>query len=184
MTDFQLPALVTNLFAAFGINDPAQMLILLLSSILGVLLILIVLIAFHGRPSESGASPTQRKAETNSTADRLAEEPVISVARQPPNEDASVTRKEDNKDEAVDAAEQIEDFQIFKRSAPKSTFAGQSLPVLATDDGMSIAEHLRLIEKEMVRLRELYRDGHITRDIYIDETRSLYHQARGLSSVS
>ena len=30
---------------------------------------------------------------------------------------------------------------------------------------MTTAEHLRLIEKEMVRLRDLYRGGHITRDM-------------------
>ena len=49
---------------------------------------------------------------------------------------------------------------------------------------MSTADYLRLIEKEMVRLRDLYQGGHITRDNNIDETRSLYHQARGLTSVS
>ena len=49
---------------------------------------------------------------------------------------------------------------------------------------MSTTDYLRLIEKEMVRLRDLYKGGHITRDMYIDETRSLYHQARGLTSVS
>ena len=49
---------------------------------------------------------------------------------------------------------------------------------------MSTPDHLRLIEKEMVRLRDLYHGGHITRDIYIDETQSLYIQARELSSIS
>ncbi len=184
MTKFQLPAPVNELFVAFGITDPAQMLILLLSSILGLLLVLIILIAFSGRPVGKSELPNQSKFSAPSLAVNQAVDPVISVAQQPVEDDVSVTQEEDNSDAAAGATEQVEDFQIFKRQKQKSHITGQSATSLAADAQMSIADHLRLIEKEMVGLRDLYRGGHITRDIYIDETRSLYHQARGLSSGS
>ena len=81
-------------------------------------------------------------------------------------------------------AEPLEDFRIFKR--PKGAPAKPARPSssAAADEQLSTTEHLRLIEKNMIRLRDLYQGGHITRDMYVDETRSLYHQARGLSSIS
>ena len=111
-------------------------------------------------------------------------DPVISVSHRSTSDDASVTQQRDNTDIAAGATEQLDDFQIFKRSKKKSSIAIQSASSLKADDQMSTADYLRLIEKEMVRLRDLYQGGHITRDMYIDETRSLYHQARGLTSVS
>ena len=56
MIDVQLPVLVTDLFSVFGMTDPSWMLIILLSAVLGVLLVLIVLLAFRGRPSDSNLS--------------------------------------------------------------------------------------------------------------------------------
>ena len=184
MTDFQLPIPVIDLFATLGITDSAQMLIIFLSSILGVLLVLIVLIAFRGRPTRNNGLSNQSEVNVSSQIDKPAVEPVISVARRPVSDDPSVTKQVDDIDAAVGAVEQVEDFRIFKRPKQKSPLVGQSAPSLAVDDNISTADHLRLIEKEMVRLRDLYQGGHITRNIYIDETRSLYHQARGLSSVS
>ena len=185
MTDFQLPVPVTDLFAAFGITDPAQMLIFLLSSMLGVLLLLIVFIAFRGRPHGKRSLPNQSNASMPSTDYTPPADPFISVVRKPVSNDTSAAQQTDNGDAAAArAAEQVEDFQIFKRPKQKSRLAGRSISSLAADDQMSTADHLRLIEKEMVRLRDLYQDGHITRDMYIDETQSLYHQARGLSSFS
>ena len=81
-------------------------------------------------------------------------------------------------------SEQVEDFQIFKRPRQKSIPAEQTTTSLELRDQMSTPDHLRLIEKEMVKLRDLYQGGHITRDMYIDETQSLYLQARELSSIS
>ncbi len=184
MNDFLLPASISELFAVFGINDSAQMLILLLSSILGVLLVLIVLIAFGGRPARKSAMPNQSKEDISSVAEKPTVEPVISVARQTHSKDASASHQASHSDASAEAAEQVEDFQIFTRPKQKSRLADQSAQSLEADAQMSTEEHLRLIEKEMVRLRDLFQGGHITRDMYIDETRSLYHQACGLSSVS
>ena len=184
MNELQFPVFVTDLFGAFGITDPAQMLIVVLSSILGVLIILIILVAFLGRPSKDSGSFNQMKVDTSAKTNMPELEPLISGNRQPDSDDASAALKADNLKHGSGVAEQVEDFQIFKRPKKKGRLAGQLELSSSQGEQMTTAEHLRLIEKEMVRLRDLYRGGHITRDMYVDETRTLYHQARGLSSVS
>ena len=173
MTDIQLPDAVLDLFAAFDIADPAQILILLLGGILVLLLVLIILIAARGRPASAAVSGT-------------AEPPSALPAEQGPATtalDMPVAPPVDTSPPPADA-EPLEDFRIFKR--PKGAPAKPARPSssAAADEQLSTTEHLRLIEKNMIRLRDLYQGGHITRDMYVDETRSLYHQARGLSSIS
>lgn len=173
MTDIQLPDAVLDLFAAFDIADPAQILILLLGGILVLLLVLIILIAARGRPASAAVSET-------------AEPPSALPAEQGPATtapDMPVAPPVDTSPPPADA-EPLEDFRIFKR--PKGAPAKPARPSspAAADEQLSTTEHLRLIEKNMIRLRDLYQGGHITRDMYVDETRSLYHQARGLSSIS
>ena len=173
MTDIQLPDAVLDLFAAFDIADPAQILILLLGGILVLLLVLIILIAARGRPASAAVSET-------------AEPPSALPAEQVPattTPDMPVAPPGDTSLPPADA-EPLEDFRIFKR--PKGAPAKPARPSssAAADEQLSTTEHLRLIEKNMIRLRDLYQGGHITRDMYVDETRSLYHQARGLSSIS
>ncbi len=73
------------------------------------------------------------------------------------------------------SAETIEeDFKIFKRVAPASQPPVESQAEINEDDELAI------IEKNMVRLKELFNEGHITRDVYVDETRTLYHQAKSI----
>ena len=73
------------------------------------------------------------------------------------------------------SAETIEeDFKIFKRVAPASQPPVESPAEINEDDELAI------IEKNMVRLKELFHEGHITRDVYVDETRTLYHQAKSI----
>ena len=184
MNDFLLPVSITELFAAFGINDSAHILIMLLSSILGVLLVLIVLIAIRGRPARQSALPNKSKVDISSLAEKPTVEPVISVVRQTDSDDALASQQLTNEDSSAGAAEQVEDFQIFKRPRQKPIPAEHTATSLEVRDQMSTADLLRLIEKEMVRLRDLYQGGHITRDMYVDETQSLYIQARELSSIS
>ena len=173
MTDIQLPDAVLDLFAAFDISDPAQIMILLLGGILVLLLVLIILIAARGRPASAAVSET-------------AEPPSAPPAEQGPattTPDMPVAPPVDASPPPADT-ELLEDFRIFKR--PKGAPAKPARPssTAAADEQLSTTEHLRLIEKNMIRLRDLYQGGHITRDMYVDETRSLYHQARGLSSIS
>lgn len=175
MTDIQLPDAVLDLFAAFDIVDPAQILILLLGGILVLLLVLIILIAARGRPASAAAAVSE-----------TAEPPSALPAEQVPatsTPDMPVAPPVDTSLPPADA-EPLEDFRIFKR--PKGAPAKPARPSssAAADEQLSTTEHLRLIEKNMIRLRDLYQGGHITRDMYVDETRSLYHQARGLSSIS
>ena len=184
MNNIQLPVFVTDLFFMFGVIDPAQMLIILLSLVLGVLLVLIMLIAFRGGAYGSNLSHQKGDAAVSSRTKTIAPEPIISKSTQPEEGDALVAQSANIMENSELLSEQVEDFQIFKRPTQKSTPEDQTAPSLDVKDPMSTAAHLRLIEQEMVRLRGLYQGGHITRDMYIDETRSLYLQARELSSIS
>ena len=184
MTDIQLPVSVTELFSAFGVTDPALMLIILLSLVLGVLLVLIVLIAFLGQSSGSALSYQKVETADLDRAETPAAEPIIPKATRPEGGDALGAQSSNKIENSELAAERVEDFQIFKRPRQKSTSTKQATTSLEARDQMSTPDRLRLIEKEMVRLRGLYQGGHITRDMYIDETQSLYIQARELSSIS
>ena len=184
MTSIQLPVSVTDLFSVFGVTDSARILIILLSLILGVLLVLIMLIAFRGRPSGSNVSHQKEEAADSSRAKTPAPEPIISKSTQPEEGDPLAAQSANIIEKSELVSEQVEDFQIFKRPRQKSTPSDQTAPSLDVKDPMSTADHLRLIEQEMVRLRGLYQGGHVTRDMYVDETRSLYLQAREISSIS
>ena len=184
MTDIQLPVSVTEVFYAFGVTDAALILITLLSLMLGLLLVLIVLIAFRGRPSGSNLSNQKEKAADSDRAETPATEPIIAKATRPEGDDALAAQSLTKIENSELAAEQVEDFQIFKRPRQKSNPAERTSTSLEVTEPISTLDHLRLIEKEMVRLRDLYQGGHITRDMYIDETQSLYIQARELSSIS
>ena len=183
MTDIQLPVLVIDLFSVFGMTDSAQILIALLSLVLGVLLVLIMLIVFRGRPSDNNSSRQKGEASDLFRAEKLAVEPIIPELTQPEGSDALAAQSKDKAENSELMAKQVDDFQIFKRPRQKSVPADLTAPSLNVKDQVSTAENLRLIEKEMVRLRDLYQSGHITREIYVDETRSLYYQARELSSI-
>ena len=184
MIDIQFPVSVTELFSAFGVTDPARILIILLSLVLGILLVLVVLIAFRGRPSDSNLSNQKEVAADSDRAETPAAEPIFPKATRPEGGDALAAQSLYKIENSELAAEQVEDFQIFKRPRQKSNPAEQTTTSPEVTDRMSTPDHLRLIEKEMVRLRDLYQNGHITRDMYIDETQSLYIQARELSSIS
>ena len=173
MTDIQLPDAVLDLFAAFDIADPAQILILLLGGILVLLLVLIILIAARGRPASATVS------ETAEPPLALPAEQVLATT----TPDMPVAPPVDTSLPPADA-EPLEEFRIFKRPKGASATPARASSSVAADEQLSTTEHLRLIEKNMIRLRDLYQGGHITRDMYVDETRSLYHQARGLSSIS
>ena len=184
MTNIQLPVSVTDLFSMFGVTDPSRMLIILLSLVLGVLLALIMIIAFRGRTSGSNLSHRKGEAADASRVKTPALEPIISKSTQTEEGDALAGDSASIIQDSELVSEQVEDFQIFKRSRQRSNPSDQTASSLDVKAPISIANHLRLIEQEMVRLRGLYQGGHITRDVYVDETRSLYLQARELSSTS
>ena len=79
----------------------------------------------------------------------------------------------------VKSTEAEEDFKIFRRT-PLATPKKQ----MSLSESTPVAEELELIEKNMIALKGLFRDGHITRDVYVDETRTLYNQAKTLADMS
>ena len=178
MTDIQLPDSIRDLFAAFDIADSAQILVLLLGAVLALLLVLIILIAVRGRSAPEAATVPASASVPDKT-----EPPVLSPP-EPAFDKLASAAPAVEASPALPESEQLEDFRIFKRPKAASAKPARTAPVASADENLSTTEHLQLIEKNMIRLRDLYQGGHITRDMYVDETRSLYHQARGLSSIS
>ena len=67
-------------------------------------------------------------------------------------------------------ADDADGFQLFKRKS-KSTNASSA--VLSAD-----MKRLADIEQEMLAIRELFRQGEISRSVYVAETKALYETAR------
>jgi len=178
MTDIQLPDSIRDLFAAFDIADSAQILVLLLGAVLALLLVLIILIAVRGRSAPAAAAVPASASVPDKT------EPPVLSSSEPAFDKLASAAPAVEASPALPESEQLEDFRIFKRPKAASAKPARTAPVASADENLSTTEHLQLIEKNMIRLRDLYQGGHITRDMYVDETRSLYHQARGLSSIS
>ena len=153
-------------------GDPQAMLIAGLSGGLILILLLMVIIAVIGRKSGKAAE---------NTANVSAEEPKIHV--QDPPEAARSDSQENSGPAAPDSADELEqtdDFMIFKRSERS---APQRKEEMLSSEGLSIEENLQLIEREMIKLRDMFKQGHVTRDVYVDETRNLYHQARAIAAL-
>ena len=69
---------------------------------------------------------------------------------------------------AVPSAEEAGGFKLFKRSRSKSKPAAADGAVTRLQD----------IEQEMLAIRELFRQGEISRSVYVAETKALYETAR------
>ncbi len=72
-----------------------------------------------------------------------------------------------------------EDFKIFRRPS-----SHKQKKYKETEKENAVTHELQLIEQNMISLKKMFHNGHITRDIYVDETRTLYNQARALSEVT
>ena len=72
-----------------------------------------------------------------------------------------------------------DDFKIFRRPSSHKQKKYQE-----TQKENAVTHELRLIEQNMISLKNMFHNGHITRDVYVDETRTLYNQARALSEAS
>ena len=71
-----------------------------------------------------------------------------------------------------------EGFKVFRRTTPAKP--KNQAPLLET---MPITDELRLVEQSMMSLKDMFRTGYITRDVYVDETRMLYNQAKSLADA-
>jgi hypothetical protein len=71
-----------------------------------------------------------------------------------------------------------EGFKVFRRTPPAKPKNQATLP-----ETKPITDELRLIEQSMMSLKDMFRTGYITRDVYVDETRMLYNQAKSLADA-
>ena len=71
-----------------------------------------------------------------------------------------------------------EGFKLFRRTTPAKPKNQAPLP-----ETTPITDELRLIEQSMMSLKDMFRTGYITRDVYVDETRMLYNQAKSLADA-
>ena len=71
-----------------------------------------------------------------------------------------------------------EGFKVFRRTTPAKPKIQAPL-----HETTPINDELRLIEQSMMSLKDMFRTGYITRDVYVDETRMLYNQAKSLADA-
>jgi hypothetical protein len=71
-----------------------------------------------------------------------------------------------------------EGFKVFRRTMPAKPKNQDPLP-----ETTSITDELMLIEQSMMSLKDMFRTGYIMRDVYVDETRMLYNQAKSLADA-
>ena len=158
-------------------GDPQAMLIAGLSGALILILLLMVIIAVMGRKSGKSGQSAKGKEQTPVLP---AEEPQI---QKPDMADTAASQVEKSPPvlDSADAIEQTDDFMIFKRSERPAPQRKEE--VMPSAEGLTIEDNLQLIEREMIKLRDMFKQGHVTRDVYVDETRNLYHQARAIAAL-
>ena len=79
---------------------------------------------------------------------------------------------------ATSLSDDKEGFKIFRRTRPTKPKNQAPLP-----ESTPITNELRLIEQSMMSLKDMFRTGYITRDVYVDETRTLFNQAKSLADA-
>lgn len=184
-----LIATVSNLVGGLLSADKSMQILAVLCAILILLLILLVRSFMTGGKVKAPVADPGLGAETQASGMAAPSEPHLShlMLEQP---DANVDKSvEADKPEALmDPLEgqqtrnsqfqtepSMEEFKIFKRpQPPKSSTTGHE------EHTVPLAHELEMIESNMVRLKDMFHEGHITRDVYVDETRTLYHQAKSL----
>lgn len=148
--------------------EPTSQILVLLCLILVFLLVLIA------------RSFSKRARSAPILADEAAPHPDDKVVLTPQQSSGSNEAQAEGRGVEMENVSDLDDFKIFKRSVSAELKAQPQTaqPMLPADD------ELLVIEQNMVRLRELFHEGHITRDVYIDETRTLYHQAKALVKIA
>ena len=151
-------------------GDPQAILIAGLSATLFFILLLMLVIALIGRKETK--SPAERPDAASET--RIETVPDMATP-------ASMAAADSLAVEESDDPEQTDDFLIFKRGERQNTQRKKQM--LPSAEGLTIEDNLQLIEHEMIKLRDMFKQGHVTRDVYVDETRNLYHQAKAIAAL-
>ena len=108
---------------------------------------------------------------------QLAQKPTIDGMPKSPLDERQ------NKGQSVSSFEMSlsddeEGFKVFRRTTPAMPKNQAILP-----ETTPINNELMLIEQSMMSLKDMFRTGYITRDVYVDETRMLYNQAKSLADA-
>ena len=151
-------------------GDPQAILIAGLSAALLCILLLMLVIALIGR--KENKSPAERPGAASKT--RMETDPDMAVPASMAAADSLAVEESGN-------PEQTDDFLIFKRGERQN--AQRKKQMLPSAEGLSIEDNLQLIEREMIKLRDMFKQGHVSRDVYVDETRNLYHQAKAIAAL-
>ena len=178
-----LIATISNLVSGLLSADKSMQILAVLCAILILLLILLVRSFMTGGKVKAPVADPGLGAETQASGMAAPSEPHLShlMLEQP---DASVDKPEalmdplegqQTRNSQFQTEPSMEEFKIFKRpQPPKSSTTGHE------EHTVPLAHELEMIESNMVRLKDMFHEGHITRDVYVDETRTLYHQAKSL----
>lgn len=163
-----------NSFIQLMKAEPTTQILVLLCLILVFLLILIAR-SFVGKQTAGQAKNNTVENTDEAQPITLTQETVSASTKA---QEAPYPQQNEARD--MENISDMDDFKIFKRAAPADQRQQDATPPpkLQRDD------ELLVIEQNMLRLRELFHDGHITRDVYIDETRTLYHQAKALVKIT
>ena len=164
-----------------------------------ILLFLLVMLLFLGRGGKKKSAASLMETIEPAIASSAQPpssphaQPTPPHAQQPPAPDHP---HPDNTDNAADAPPTGE-FKIFKREPtpppPSSQPPNPASPPSSTNPAavnpthplgaVSIEDNLRLIERDMLSLRDAFQKGDIDREVYIDETRNLYQQAKAIETL-
>ncbi len=162
MNEISVKDIVLNLIKDSLAGDMQAVTIVSLSAALILLFLIMLVVAFRPQNKEQEPQPA---SQPDSEHQSQQSENTVSA------------QTEDGQSSSLEG--DLDEFMIFRRSE-KATAARQNDTAIFSE-ALSIEDHLRLIEKEMIKLRDLFNQGHVSRDVYVDETRNLYHQAKELS---
>ena len=179
MGNTQIYDLVMEILSGAQSGDTQAMIIAGLSGALALILILMLIIAVIGRKGKLAVSQTEPEKEG------VSEHPAPEIVLQAETSGASLDLNKFVSAESDDGQKaempQTDDFMIFRRGERQTTQRKEE--IMPTSEGLSIEDNLQLIEREMIKLRDMFKQGHVTRDVYVDETRNLYHQAKAISAL-
>ena len=160
-------------------GDPQAMIIAGLSGALALILVLMILIAIMGRKDKTAT--TSGQPEKDVASHRAEPEMALQAEAGDTSADLNIPAETETRDSQNAEIPQTDDFMIFKRGERQTTQRKQE--IMPTSEGLSIEDNLQLIEREMIKLRDMFKQGHVTRDVYVDETRNLYQQAKAISAL-
>ena len=154
---------------------------LLFGPAVGLLVVLLLLLWLMGRRRKS--VPSADLSAQNENDDSAAEGAVSvepSVADESDKQDAmgafTIIRRDDEADDEASTETASEDISTASQKSDNSEWQTISEAAIAN------AERLAAIEQEMLAVRDLYHQNKIDKFVYVAETRTLFEEAKALTS--